>query len=149
MKEYKCKNCGSSDVHSFEFDSTRGGNARLFNSMNHNDPIDPPRYIDGYYCNNCQMVVDIFYWEGSDANYFESKLVDACRIIMHGNTYKEVIDGVEEKLLEALTIGANNTEVVKAIIRTIEMFSGLYTWELEKLKEDITEIIRLNRGEIK
>jgi len=111
MKEYKCKNCGSSDVHSFEFDSTRGGNARLFNSMNHNDPIDPPRYIDGYYCNNCQMVVDIFYWEGSDANYFESKLVDACRIIMHGNTYKEVIDGVEEKLLEALTIGANNTEV--------------------------------------
>jgi hypothetical protein len=149
MKEYKCKNCGSSDVHSFEFDSTRGGNARLFNSMNHNDPIDPPRYIDGYYCNNCQMVVDIFYWEGSDANYFESKLVDACRIIMHGNTYKEVIDGVEEKLLEALTIGANNTEVVKAIIRTKEMLSGLYTWELEKLKEDITEIIRLNRGEIK
>jgi len=148
MKEHKCKNCGSNDVYSFEFDSARGGNARLFNSMNHNDPIEPPRYIDGYYCNNCKRVVDVFYWKGN-GNYFESKLIDACRIIMNGDTYKEIIDGVEEKLLEALTAGANNVEVVKAIIRTKEMLSGLYTWELEKLKEDITEIIRLNRGEIK
>jgi hypothetical protein len=68
---------------------------------------------------------------------------------MDGDTYKEVIDGVEEKLLEALTVGANNTEVVKAVIRTMEKLSGLYTWELEKLKEDITEIIRMNRGEVK
>jgi hypothetical protein len=131
---------------SYEYDTSRH-KPTLFTSVNQKE-YELPRRIEGYYCCDCYDSVGVYYIEDEPDNFssseFEYKLIEAARIIKKGETYKEVIDGVEGKLLECLTVGPADVEVVKGIIRCIDELSGIYNWELDKLKDAITELIRMN-----
>lgn len=144
----RCKKCGSKKVFQFEFDTAKGGRPRIFKTVNDEEHIEMPRRIEGYYCEGCMDTTDVYYTEKKAENYssneFEAKLIEAAGLLKQEGRYIDIIEGVEEKLLESLTLGAANIEVVKGVIRTKNRLTGAYNWELEKLKDNITNLIRLN-----
>lgn len=138
-------------------DEDRGGNSRSFYPINdHIEPIEQPRYVDGYCCERCMEPVPVFSFDtknnNSMVNEFEAELVKACRLI--GNydgeqNGKEVIklhNKIRSILYTALKKEVEDFSTITYIVSLTRVDLDMTRLNVFcNLKKELTSLIRKNQ----